>query len=168
MHKLQAMAPLLAILGVVAVLLVSAPAAQAVTVEVKTEQKISDTEGGFMGVLDDFDFFGTSVANLGDLDGDGITDLAVGTFRDDDNGDCPGLLALVASANCRSSSDKVSSASAGTKLVTVSKKSAALRSHPVGGSTGSIRRWSARRSLPVSPEQFSPIRAVHFGMLRPP
>ena len=51
---------------------------------VKGFQKISDTEGGFTATLDDGDIFGTSVANLGDLDGDGVTDLAVGAMNDDD------------------------------------------------------------------------------------
>ena len=51
---------------------------------VKAHQKISDTEGGFTGVLDDYDYFGGSVAALGDLDGDGVGDLAVGAEGDDD------------------------------------------------------------------------------------
>lgn len=45
---------------------------------VKSHQKISDTEGGFLDSLNDFDLFGFSIANLNDLDGDGITDIAVG------------------------------------------------------------------------------------------
>jgi hypothetical protein len=53
---------------------------------VKSHQKISDTEGGFSGILDDSDSFGWSVASLGDLDGDGVTDLAVGADGDDDGG----------------------------------------------------------------------------------
>ncbi len=53
---------------------------------VKSHQKINDTQGGFTGTLDDFDIFGWSVAGLGDLDGDGITDLAVGAMTDDDGG----------------------------------------------------------------------------------
>lgn len=53
---------------------------------VKSHERISDTEGGFAGVLDNFDYFGNSVANLGDLDGDRISDLAVGAFLDDDGG----------------------------------------------------------------------------------
>ncbi len=53
---------------------------------VKSHQKISDTEGGFTGILDDTDWFGISVASLGDLDGDGVGDLAVGAHRDDDGG----------------------------------------------------------------------------------
>ncbi len=53
---------------------------------VREVQKISDTVGGFNGVLDNGDFFGRCVANLGDLDGDGIPDLAVGAVLDDDGG----------------------------------------------------------------------------------
>ena len=53
---------------------------------VKSHQKISDTEGGFTGELDDSDHFGSSVASLGDLDGDGVADLAVGATHDDDGG----------------------------------------------------------------------------------
>jgi hypothetical protein len=53
---------------------------------VKLEQKISDTQGGFGGTLDNGDQFGTSVADIGDLDGDGVTDLAVGASQDDDGG----------------------------------------------------------------------------------
>ena len=44
---------------------------------VKSHQKISDTEGDFTGTLDDEDRFGFSLASLGDLDGDGVGDLAV-------------------------------------------------------------------------------------------
>ena len=49
-------------------------------------QKISDTEGNFTGTLDDGDLFSSSTANIGDLDGDGVTDIAVGTYGDDDGG----------------------------------------------------------------------------------
>ena len=51
---------------------------------VKSHQEISDTEGGFTGILDNLDRFGSSVASLGDLDGDGVGDLAVGNDRDSD------------------------------------------------------------------------------------
>ncbi|MDA8021223.1 MAG: integrin alpha [Thermoanaerobaculia bacterium] len=50
---------------------------------VKAHQKISATEGGFAGTLDDLDLFGRGVAALGDLDGDGQTDLAVHSLDDD-------------------------------------------------------------------------------------
>jgi hypothetical protein len=53
---------------------------------VKSRQKISDTKGGFLGVLNDFDEFGRSLACLGDLDGDQVVDLAVGAWADDDGG----------------------------------------------------------------------------------
>jgi probable HAF family extracellular repeat protein/cysteine-rich repeat protein len=53
---------------------------------VKSHQKISDTEGYFTGILDDRDEFGESLSTLGDLDGDGVVDLAVGAFLDDDGG----------------------------------------------------------------------------------
>jgi len=57
---------------------------------VKAHQKISDLQGGFTGILDNEDRFGVSVANLGDLDGDGVVDLAVGAPLDDDGGNNPG------------------------------------------------------------------------------
>lgn len=53
---------------------------------VDIEQKISDTEGTFDGVLEDDDRFGSAVAELGDLNGDGILDIAVGAPLDDDGG----------------------------------------------------------------------------------
>lgn len=44
----------------------------------RTQWKISDTFGGFGGYLQDRARFGFSVANLGDLDADGVTEVAVG------------------------------------------------------------------------------------------
>ena len=57
-----------------------------ITTGVESSQKISDTAGNFEGVLDDNDQFGSAVANIGDLDFDGVTDLAVGAPLDDDRG----------------------------------------------------------------------------------
>ena len=49
---------------------------------VKNSLKIANnTNGG--PTLSNSDFFGTSVTSLGDLDGDGVTDLAVGAYKDD-------------------------------------------------------------------------------------
>ena len=54
---------------------------------VKSQQKISDGLGGLaLNTLDFSDFFGSAVSSIGDLDGDGVSDLAVGAMRDD-NGD---------------------------------------------------------------------------------
>lgn len=51
---------------------------------VNNYQKISDTQGGFNEPLDFEDYFGGSVLNIGDLDGDGVTDIVTGAYRDDD------------------------------------------------------------------------------------
>ena len=48
---------------------------------VLSRQKISDTEGGFTGQEP---LGANSVASLGDLEGDGVPDLAVANFSDDD------------------------------------------------------------------------------------
>src|SRR5574341_1037255 len=42
-------------------------------------QKINEFNGGFTGPLHHDDYFGWSLAPLGDLDGDGLADLAVKT-----------------------------------------------------------------------------------------
>ena len=52
---------------------------------VMSSQKIASDEGGGP-TLADSDYFGSSVASVGDLDGDGITELVVGASRDDTGG----------------------------------------------------------------------------------
>ena len=82
---------------------------------VKSSSKISAAAGGFTGVLDDLDDFGNSVASLGDLDGDGVRDLAVGAIRDDDGGPDLGavwLLFLKADGTVKSHA-KISATSGG-------------------------------------------------------
>jgi hypothetical protein len=48
--------------------------------------KISSTQGNFLGLLDNGDCFGNHVDTVGDLNNDGITDLVVGAPWDDDGG----------------------------------------------------------------------------------
>src|SRR5690606_8169862 len=62
---------------------------------VKSYQKISDTQGGLNGILNEGDYFGGSVANIGDLNSDGIIDLAVGAYRDDDGGSNRGAIYIL-------------------------------------------------------------------------
>ncbi len=59
---------------------------------IKRVAKIGDGVGGFSGTLDDGDRFGAALAGLGDADGDGIVDLAVGAPGDDDGGNDRGAL----------------------------------------------------------------------------
>jgi GEVED domain/FG-GAP repeat/FG-GAP-like repeat/Bacterial Ig domain len=55
----------------------------------KSSQRILDGNGGGPP-LADYDQFGSAIASLGDIDGDGVTDLAVGASRDDTGNTYPG------------------------------------------------------------------------------
>ncbi|MBI4946282.1 MAG: FG-GAP repeat protein [Bacteroidetes bacterium] len=59
---------------------------------VKSCQKISSTQGGFTGILSNGGLFGTAVSPLGDLDGDGVLDIAVGSEYDSDGGSWNGAV----------------------------------------------------------------------------
>ena len=53
---------------------------------VNSHQKISSTSGNLNVALEFQDYFGSSITNIGDLNNDGVIDLAVGAYRDDDGG----------------------------------------------------------------------------------
>ena len=77
------------------------------------------TGGANVPTLADFDVFGSSVANLGDLDGDGVADLAVGAPDDDTGGTYRGavhILFLNASGTVKSSTKIASATNGGPSL----------------------------------------------------
>jgi len=67
-------------------LLFSATLAHAQVGSVVHDRWIGEGLSGFTGALDTNDFFGESMASLGDVDGNGVNDLAVGAEGDDDGG----------------------------------------------------------------------------------
>jgi len=54
--------------------------------EIISKSKISSTSGNFSGPLTDGDLFGSALADIGDLDLDGVTDIVAGAKLDDDGG----------------------------------------------------------------------------------
>ncbi|MDG1897532.1 MAG: integrin alpha [Fuerstiella sp.] len=72
----------------------------------------SDIGGG--PTLPDFSEFGSSVANPGDLDGDGVADLVVGAFRDDTGGRSRGAVWVL---NLARPSGVTATHTAGTSMV---------------------------------------------------
>lgn len=67
---------------------------------VKTQQKISSSAGDFAGPLRNDDFFGRNSAFLGDLDGDGVIDLAVSAHGTDDGGVDKGAFWILPITDC--------------------------------------------------------------------
>jgi hypothetical protein len=53
---------------------------------VKNHSRIASNVGGFNVSLTSNQIFSYSIANIGDIDGDGVIDIAVGDYRDDDGG----------------------------------------------------------------------------------
>jgi len=72
------------------------------TGRVQGKQKIADGAGDFEGNLGNNDRFGSALANIGDVNGDGVTDIAAGAPNDDDDSDNAGAVwALTMKANGR-------------------------------------------------------------------
>jgi hypothetical protein len=88
---------------------------------VKSSTKIaSGTNGG--PALANYDFFGVSVASLGDLDGDGVADLAVGATGDDTggfNGGAVHVLLLNANGTVKRSTKIASGTNGGPTLANI-------------------------------------------------
>lgn len=88
---------------------------------VLSHQKISSTVGGFAGPLDNADDFGTSLAEIGDLDGagPGVRSLAVGASFDDDGGIDRGAVYVLtlASTGLVLAQQKISSTTGGLPAV---------------------------------------------------
>mgnify|MGYP006247562077 CR=1 FL=1 len=56
------------------------------TANVQSIQKISDTDGNFTGDIEKNGQFGSAIAGIGDLDGDGVGDIAVGQQQNSGSG----------------------------------------------------------------------------------
>ena len=82
---------------------------------VLSRTKISNNVGNFPDTLGYDDRFGFSVTSVGDLNGDGVTDIAVGAPRDDDSGEWSGAVYIIfmTAAGAVDSAQKVSNSHGG-------------------------------------------------------
>lgn len=54
--------------------------------KVKKEVRITEGQAGYLGKLNAGDYFASALCNIGDLDGDGLSELAIGAQGDNDGG----------------------------------------------------------------------------------
>lgn len=99
--------------------------------------RIGDLEGGFDGVLSDGDKFGSSVTPIGDIDGDGTTELVVGAPFDGGRG--AAWLLFLSAAGVSQCNDKVSGEMAG---LSVPLESGDLFGSGAGGVSASSGAWT--------------------------
>ena len=91
-------------------------------------QKLSDSEGDFTYDLSSSEYFGCSVGALGDLNGDSVTELAVGARNNDDGGSGTGavyILFLNTDGTCLSA-QRISRSSGDFTYISSSPSSAGL------------------------------------------
>ncbi len=91
---------------------------------VKNRTLITGGQNGGPGALSTGDFFGASVANIGDIDGDGVIDLAVGAHGDDTGGDYSGavyVLRMNASGSVKALNKISSSGNGGPVIASASE-----------------------------------------------
>lgn len=101
---------------------------------VKSQTFIGDNLGGFNAPLANNDFFGFSISNMGDIDGDGITDLAACAYKDDDgntNAGCVYILFLNANGTVKSH-QKISATTGGFSGVLNPEDNFGLRVKNIG------------------------------------
>ncbi len=86
--------------------------------KVKAYQKIQDGITNFNAPINNYDYFGVSVTGIGDFNNDGVNDIAVGAFEDDENGSNNGSVYLINLTNIGGvhSYSKISNATPGALL----------------------------------------------------
>jgi hypothetical protein len=89
------------------------------TGEVKTTYKLSNLHGSLDFSLSNFDRFGFAVTSIGDHDQDGVTDLLVGAYGDDDGGADSGAayVLFLSGDGTLKSSQKISRVTSGESLL---------------------------------------------------
>jgi hypothetical protein len=91
---------------------------------VKSQQKISATQGGFTGTMSPGDRFGEDIASLSDFDNDGVPDIAIGANLDKDGGTNSGAIWILClnSNGTVKSYQKISASQGGLVGLTASRQ----------------------------------------------